>query len=117
MIDETASSEKVETRQRVSVLYDPETGRAVRGHTFVGVDDELSAPDGREARERVLREDAGVDRASARLRFADADADLRIEAPAELEVVDDVVTARPVRIVRRRVDPEILRTLPPLRRD
>jgi len=117
MIDETASSDDEATRQRVSVLYDPETGRAVRGHTFVGVDDELSAPDGREVRERVLREDAGADRASVRLRFADAGADLRIEAPAELEVVDDVVTVRPVRIVRRRVDAEVFRTLPPQRRD
>ncbi|MET4157593.1 hypothetical protein [Agromyces sp. PvR057] len=117
MIDETASSEQVDTRQQVSVLYDPETGRAVRGHTFVGVDDELTAPEGRDARERVLREEAGADRASARLRFADAAADLRIEAPAELEVVDDVVSARPVHLKRRKVDPEILRTLPPQRRD
>lgn len=117
MIDETASSDRVETRHRVSVLYDPETGRAVHGHTFVGVDDELSAPDGREARERVLRQEARADRASARLRFADAVADLRIEAPAELEVVEDVVVVRPIRLKRRNVDPEILRTLPAQRRD
>ncbi|KQM83026.1 hypothetical protein [Agromyces sp. Leaf222] len=117
MIDETASSERIETRQQVSVLYDPETGRAVRGHTFVGVDDELSAPDGREARERVLREDAGAGRVSSRLRFADASADLRIEAPAELEVIDDVVAVRPVRLRRRNLDADVLRTLPPQRRD
>ncbi|QEO15488.1 hypothetical protein FLP10_14410 [Agromyces intestinalis] len=103
MIDETASSEAVETRQQLSVLYDPETGRAVRGHTFVGIDDELSAPDGREARERVLREEIGV-REAKRLRFADASSRLRIEAPAELVVTNEAVAARPLKFTGRRAD-------------
>lgn len=108
MIDETASSDGVPTRQRVSVLYDAATGQAVYGHTFVGVDDELSGPDGRSAREQVMRAAAGPDRVGG-LRFADAPAGLEVDGPAMLEVVDDVVRATPLRLRRRNVDAESLR--------
>jgi len=110
MIDETASSDdKVRTRQQLSVLYDPRTGRALHGHTFVGVDDELSAPEGRAARERIMREEARRHHDVDALHFADAPADLRVEAPSTLRVVDGVVTAMPIRIKpepgkRRRAD-------------
>ena len=113
MIDETASSDRDErTRQRLSVLYDPQTGHAVAGHTFVGVDDELSGPDGAEARERVLREDARERDGLARLRFADAPTRLRLDGPAELRVEGETLTARPLRIVRRNVDAATLRARP-----
>ncbi|UOE45679.1 hypothetical protein [Agromyces larvae] len=116
MIDETASSDRDETtRQQVSVLYDPKTGRAVHGHTFVGIDDDLSAPGGAAARERVLREAAGgsggVDGVGdvGRLRFADAPARLGAVGPAELRVEEGVVVARPLRVMRRKVDLDVLR--------
>ncbi|ANJ26525.1 hypothetical protein [Agromyces aureus] len=100
MFDETASSDDAVTRQRTSVLFDPETGRAVYGHTFVGEDDEWSAPEGERARRQVLLDDAGEDDAR-RLRFADASAELRVDGPAELEVVDDVVRLRRVKTKTR----------------
>ncbi|MFF2372723.1 hypothetical protein [Agromyces sp. NPDC058110] len=108
MFDETASSDDTVTRQRTSVLFDAETGRAVYGHTFVGEDDEWSSPDGERARRRVLLDDAGEEDAR-RLRFADAADDLRADGPAELEVVDDVVRLRPLRLRVRGVDPDRLR--------
>lgn len=107
MFDETASSHDDATRQRTSVLFDPDSGKAVYGHTFVGEDDEFSAPDGEQARRRVLLEEAGVD--ARRLRFADAAVDLRADGPAELEVVDEVVRLRPLKLTTRGFDPGRLR--------
>ncbi|WP_395242596.1 hypothetical protein ACGGZK_10420 [Agromyces sp. MMS24-K17] len=113
MIDETASSDRDErTRQRLSVLYDPETGRAVAGHTFVGVDDELSGPEGAEARERVLREEARDRGDLGRLRFLEAPQGLRLDGPVELRVEGERLTSRPLRIVRRNVDAATLRVRP-----
>ncbi|SFR74024.1 hypothetical protein SAMN05428970_1645 [Agromyces sp. CF514] len=108
MFDETASSDDAVTRQRTSVLFDPESGRAVFGHTFVGEDDALSAPDGERARRRALLDEVGEDDAR-RLRFADATADLRGDGPAELEVVDEVVRLRPLKLTTRGFDPDRLR--------
>ena len=112
MIDETASSDRTTTRQQLSVLYDPETGQAVHGHTFVGVDDELSSPDGGRARERIMREEVRSHPDVLRLRYAEAPPALRVEAPASLHVADDVVTARPIRLARRGIGPDVIRRLP-----
>ncbi|GAA1948078.1 hypothetical protein [Agromyces allii] len=103
MFDETASSDDTVERQRTSVLFDPDTGRAVYGHTFVGEDDERSAHEGERARRRVLLDEVG-DGDASRLRFADAPAVLRADGPAELEVVDDVVRLRPLRLPTGRPD-------------
>ncbi|WP_127793944.1 hypothetical protein [Agromyces sp. LHK192] len=111
MLDATASSDDAVTRQRLSVLFDPATGRAVRGHTFVGEDDELSGPDGAALRERVLLEEAG-EADAGRLRFADAPEDFRVEAgPVDLRVDDGRIAVRRRSITGRRLDPEVLRRL------
>jgi hypothetical protein len=94
---QVGSSTLTQTRTVLVVLYDPETGRAVAAHTFVGVDDELSAPDGGEAREAHAREAARRHHRVDQLHYVEAAPDLHVPPGHVLHVVDGTVTTREAR--------------------
>ena len=92
-----STQKKTPPPSHVCVVYDPDDGRIVHGHVFVGEGTGLFSPEGRDERERETLEGARRNHGDlSRLRVLHAPADFRF-APSVAYRVD----AKGARLVER----------------